>query len=272
MGEITKIAWCHSTFNPWTGCQHVSPGCDHCYAESLAERFNLVQWGPGQHRRRTSEDNWRNPLKWNKTAQARGERRRVFCASLADWLDNQVPHQWRADLLKLIEDTPALDWLLLTKRPQNARKLVPDYWWGQPTVWFGITAEDQANFKHRWPIAREIPAVVHFVSYEPALGPLDLCEAGPPYPDWVIFGGESGKDARSADVEWAERMIEQSRMLGVAPFVKQLGHRPVNGSGALRLRDRAKGGDPEEWPPQLRVRDWPVSAQQARSKGAVRAS
>jgi protein gp37 len=195
-------------------------------------------------------------VKWNKSAQARGARRRVFCGSLCDWLDNQVPHQWRVDLLKLIEDTPALDWLLLTKRPQNARKLVPHEWWGQPNVWFGVTAEDQEHYRQRWPVAREIPAVVHFVSYEPAIGPLDLCEA-PPYPDWVIFGGESGKDARSVDVEWAERMIEQSRMLGIAPFVKQLGHRPVNGNVALLLRDRAKGADPEEWPLQLRVRDWP---------------
>jgi protein gp37 len=259
MGEITKIAWCDSTFNPWLGCQHVSPGCDHCYAESFAERFNLVQWGPGQHRRRTSEDTWRNPLKWNKAAQARGERHRVFCASLADWLDNQVPHQWREDLLKLIEATLALDWLLLTKRPQNARKLVPHDWWGQPNVWVGVTAEDQEHYKQRWPTARQIPAAVHFVSYEPAIGPLDLCEVGPPYPDWVIFGGESGGGARSADVEWAKRMIEQCRMLGIAPFVKQLGHRPINGNGALWLSDRAKGGDPEEWPPQLRVRDWPAS-------------
>ena len=126
-------------------------------------------------------------------------RQRVFCASLADWLDNKAPPAWRADLLTLIDATPALDWLLLTKRPENARKLVPDAWWGRPNVWFGTTAEDQAHYERRWPIAAKIPARVRFVSYEPAIGPLDIRRCGAPYPDWIIYGGESGKGARPAE-------------------------------------------------------------------------
>ena len=116
MAENSKIEWCDHTFNPWIGCQKVSPGCDHCYAEHMADhRFGWVEWGPHGKRKRTSDDNWRKPLRWAKNAN--GHRPRVFCASLADWLDNQVPRQWRSDLGRLIEDTPELDWLMLTKRP-----------------------------------------------------------------------------------------------------------------------------------------------------------
>src|SRR6185312_14413446 len=112
MGENSKIEWTHHTFNPWVGCTKVGPPCDFCYAEGWAKRSGMVQWGD-HPRRRTSEANWRQPLKWNKAAEAAGERRRVFCASLADWLDNQAEPAWRADLGELIAATPYLDWLLL---------------------------------------------------------------------------------------------------------------------------------------------------------------
>jgi protein gp37 len=119
MAENSKIEWCDHTFNPWIGCQKVSPGCDHCYAEAMMDkRYGRVQWGPHGERKRTSEDNWKKPLAWAK--RANGHRPRVFCASLADWLDNRVPLQWRSDLGRLIEATPELDWLLLTKRPENS--------------------------------------------------------------------------------------------------------------------------------------------------------
>ena len=124
MGENSKIEWCNHTFNPWIGCQKVSPGCDHCYAEAMMDhRYGRVKWGPHGERKRTSPANWKNPLRWAK--QANGRRPRVFCASLADWLDNRVPRDWRSDLGRLIEATPELDWLLLTKRPENHEKLAP---------------------------------------------------------------------------------------------------------------------------------------------------
>ena len=119
MGDNTKIEWAHHTFNPWVGCTKVSPACDNCYAEGWAKRSGMVQWGPHAERRRTSEGNWRQPLKWNAEAERLGVRYRVFCSSLADVFDNAVPVQWRIELMKLICETRHLDWLLLTKRPQN---------------------------------------------------------------------------------------------------------------------------------------------------------
>jgi protein gp37 len=264
MAERTEIAWTDATFNPWIGCQKVSPGCDHCYAESWSNRYRFTEWGPHGKRRRTSAALWRTPLKWNAAAgdfqRAHGHRQRVFCASLADWFDNQAPPAWRDDLIALIDATPDLDWLLLTKRPENARKLVPDAWWGRPNVWFGVTAEDQAHYERRWPLAATIPAKVRFVSYEPALGALDIRRCGPPYPDWIICGGESGSGARPAETEWASAVIEKCREVGSAVFVKQLGRNARAASRPLSLRDRAKGGDPEEWPPELRVREFPLVA------------
>ena len=255
MAIQSEIAWTDSTFNPWIGCQHVSPGCDHCYAEEMAMRYRWADWGPKMKRHRTAESTWHQPRRWNAKASEfqyrHGHRQRVFCASLCDWLDNQVPPEWRRDLLALIDDTPQLDWLLLTKRPENARKLVPPAWWGRKNVWFGITAEDQMRFDHRWPIARQVPARIHFVSYEPAIGPLDLAGCGAP-PDWIIFGGESGEQARRADPQWGLDMITQCRALGIAPFIKQLGRRPAG----LKLKD-FKGGKMHEWATELRVREFP---------------
>lgn len=122
MGENTKIEWAHHTFNPWEGCQKISPGCDNCYAEARNARFAggvSVNWGADAQRRRTSVKNWKLPMQWDKDAEAKGIRYRVFCASLADVFDNAVDPQWRIDLLELISDTPNLDWLILTKRVGN---------------------------------------------------------------------------------------------------------------------------------------------------------
>lgn len=227
MGEWSKIEWCDHTFNPWIGCQKVSRGCDHCYAEHLVDhRFHRVVWGPHGERKRTSAELWRKPIAWNKRALDEGMRRRVFCASLSDWLDNKVPKVWRSDLCALIEATPALDWLMLTKRPENFRKLVPTWADGCPdNVWFGVTGEDQRNFDHRWPIAAQVKARVRFVSYEPALGPLRLPEN--PLPDWIICGGESGKDARMMRPPWARELRDQCHELGVAFFLKQMTSKAV---------------------------------------------
>jgi protein gp37 len=219
MGEVTKIEWTDHTFNPWIGCTKVSPGCDHCYAEAMMDqRYRRVQWGPHGERSRTSEGNWRQPLKWAR--QAIDRRPRVFCASLADVFDNQVPKEWLSDLWRLIGQTPALDWLLLTKRPQNIRKMLPSGWpWSH--VWLGTTTEDQDRYDLRWPVLSQIPAAIHFISYEPALAPLQLY--GSPLPDWVICGGESGaQQARMMEPAWARSMRDQCRELGVAFFMKQM--------------------------------------------------
>jgi protein gp37 len=227
--ENSKIEWTDHTFNPWIGCQHVSPGCDHCYAETLMDtRYGKVEWGPHGKRKRTSEQNWKKPLKWNKDAgdfmRHHGRRPRVFCASLADVFDNQVPNEWRSDLFALIRECSELDWLLLTKRPENIRKMLPSGWpfHGWPNVWLGVTAENQALFDKRWRILAGILAPVRFVSYEPAIGPLQLGRLGP-HPDWLICGGESGAGARVLKPNWIRDIIAECRYLGVRPFFKQWG-------------------------------------------------
>lgn len=172
------------TFNPWIGCTKVSPGCDHCYAENQNGRWNwnAAGWGPHASRRRTSAGYWRQPLKWNREAEASGIRRKVFCASLADVFDNHgsITSGWHGDLWHLIASTPALDWLLLTKRPQNIAKMLPDGYgapsWGDgwPNVWLGTTAENQEEADRRIPILLNTPAAVRFVSAEPLLGQIDF--------------------------------------------------------------------------------------------------
>jgi protein gp37 len=180
--ENSKIEWCHHTFNPWIGCQEVSPGCNNCYA-ARQNRFRKWtadgDWGPHAERRRTSEAYWKQPFSWAKAARESGTRPRVFCASLADVFDNKAPEGARDDLFRLIRATPELDWLLLTKRPQNIVKMLPADWDdGYPNVWLGITAEDQEHYLMRWPILSRIPAVVRFVSYEPAIAPLGSVDIG----------------------------------------------------------------------------------------------
>lgn len=237
MGANSKIEWCDHTFNPWLGCQKVSPGCDHCYAEAmLATRLRRVEWGPHGERKRTSATNWRGPMHWNVTAKARERRARVFCASLSDWLDNKVPKQWRHDLAALIEATPDLDWLLLTKRIENFGKLSP---WKRPpaNVWIGVTGEDQRRYDQRWERLRQIDAVVRFVSYEPAIGPLTLSGIG--RPDWVICGGESGAHARYMPHAWARAIRDECADKGVAFYLKQMTNKI-------------------DIPPDLMVREFPI--------------
>ena len=163
MGENSKIEWTDHTFNPWLGCTNVSPGFDHCYAESWAKRSGLVRWG-NNPRRRTTENKWKEPGKWNAEAgafeQKHGQRPRVFCASLADVFDNKVPSAWR-EVFAMIRRCDRLDWLMLTKRPQNISKMLPSDWGdGYLNVWLGMTAEDQKHFDQGWKHLQKIPVLV----------------------------------------------------------------------------------------------------------------
>lgn len=233
MAENSKIEWTDHTFNPWIGCMKVSAGCDRCYAESLAKRYGWVEWGQRKtetieasvgQRKRTSAANWKKPLQWAKVARGSGARPRVFCASLADVFDNQVDYRWRIDLFDLIGATPELDWLLLTKRPENIEKLLPTYWSvkAHPNVWLGTTCEDQAAYDKRWPILRDIPAAVHFISYEPAIGPLRIPTDDVAEPDWLICGGESGPGARMMEPAWAASIKADCERHDIAFFMKQM--------------------------------------------------
>lgn len=177
MGKVSIISWTDATFNGWIGCHEVSPACDECYARTLAERYGWAKWGKDTPRHRTSAAYWRGPVKWNAEAAAKGKRLRVFAFSLADvFEDRRDLDPWRADLYKLIEATPNLDWMLLSKRADAIARLLPQAWLDKPrpNVWLGVTAENQRRADERVPVLLRVPAVVHWVSAEPLLGPLDL--------------------------------------------------------------------------------------------------
>lgn len=227
MAANSKIEWTDATFNPWIGCTAVSCACDHCYAETLVKRYG----GDFATRRRTSPANWKKPLAWNRKAKAAGKRMRVFCASLADVFDNQVPAEWRADLFALIDATPWLDWQLLTKRPQNVAKMLPATWGdGWPNVWLGTTVENQTEADRRIPHLLDVPARRKFLSCEPLLGPIKF--KGVPgfnrtnlslWNWWIIVGGESGRGARPMRLDWARGVRGQCAAAGVPFFFKQWG-------------------------------------------------
>ncbi len=179
MGINTKIEWADHTYNPWIGCSEVSPGCANCFAKAEWDnRRHRVVWGPGQPRSRTKT--WGDPKKWNGQHEAffaqHGRRQRVFCASLADVFDNEVPENWRIDLFSLIEETPNLDWLLLTKRIGNAAAMLPWSACSEPwhNVWIGATIVNQAEADRDIPKLLQVPATKRFLSMEPLLGPVNL--------------------------------------------------------------------------------------------------
>lgn len=218
MGQDSKIEWTHHTFNPWWGCVKVSPGCAHCYAETFAKRTGNAVWGAESPRRFFSDKHWDEPLWWNTAAKAEGQRKRVFCASMADVFENRPDLDApRVRLLNLIEATPWLDWLLLTKRPENIIPVMDRAMKGSfeprstfvhhmPNVWLGVTGEDQEHYTRRMASLLGISAAVRFVSAEPLLGSIIM---GVMRPDWIIVGGESGGKARPMDAEWVRSLRDQ---------------------------------------------------------------
>lgn len=237
MGENSKIEWTDHTFNVAWGCEKVSPACDHCYAETWAKRYGMG-WGKDAPRRVMSENHWRAPEKWNTAAQKAGKVARVFCSSMADVFEDHLTlAAQRGRLWPIIDRTPFLQWLLLTKRPENVRAMVPPPWLKKwPTnVIFGTTVENQEWAERRLPHLIALGARC-FVSYEPALGPIDLTFGVPnPQPiafagetmpaiagiDWLIAGGESGAGARPMMLSWVRSIRDQCKAAGVSFFLKQ---------------------------------------------------
>lgn len=359
MATNSAIEWTTHTFNPWSGCTKVSPGCQNCYAAvNYSVKMRGVVWGPQGNRIVKAESGWKEPLKWNKAAacnceqvsqledhhpQCASKRRpRVFCASLADvfedWqgpmLDAKGEELWqhghelvcweplpaeyqsaraapkrmisgwrmmgmqdvRNRLFSLIDATPNLDWLVLTKRPENIAKMMPPYSYHacvtgdcphdsvkdcdslaeqqyRDNLWLGVSVENQKAADERIPLLLQTPAAVRFLSIEPLLGPLRLFaydQGNPPTMTiddgrlhWVICGGESGPGARPMDIAWVRSIVEQCKAARVSCFVKQLGKHVLtpHTNTPEWLHDwfpiDKKGGDPQEWPADLRVREFP---------------
>lgn len=225
----------------------------------MDKRFGRVQWGPQGKRVRTSEHYWSEPLRWNREAAAAGRRARVFCASLADVFEIKTDQpeidEWREELFSLIDQTPHLDWLLLTKRPANAGGCLSPHWLKlsktprrryyklvlPPNLWIGTSVENQEQADKRIPELLKIPAAVRFLSIEPLLGPVDINpvigirEIGGvdryehEYAgwtsgiDWVIVGGESGPNAKPMHPIWVRDLRDQCQKVGVPFFFKQWG-------------------------------------------------
>lgn len=304
MGKTT-IAWTDFSFNGWIGCSHKPkhPGCAHCYAEAeQADRRGRVVWGPKGTRSMTSPAYWKNPLRWNALAKSTGRRKRVFAFSLADvfedwkghvtqeWTENRhgisqkhqrmiTMDQAREEFFHLVDATQYLDWLLLTKRPENVMEMWPyvhrdgvlqmsPY---RKNVRLGTSISDQATADQYIPELTKLGGLAKhlFVSAEPLLGPVDLqlqgrnfgIESEHEYVDWVICGGESGPEARPFNLQWARDLIRQCKVAGVPPFMKQVGAKPYDqrkdGPRLSYVTKDKKGGNPDEWPEDLRVREFP---------------
>ncbi len=238
MAEHTKIEWCDHTFNPWIGCTKVSPACDFCYAEEMMDtRYGRARWGAGEDRVRTSPSNWNQPRAWDRKAKAAGTRPFVFCASLADVFDNEVDPAWRRALFDLIQDTPNLVWLLLTKRIGNVLKMT-DPEAGCPAlpgnVAIGATMANQEEYDRDrmklWEVRQQEDPLFTFASFEPLLGRIILDKHAP---DWIIVGGESGRNARPMDLEWARSLRSQAHNLNRCFNFKQVGARTADKGGHL---------------------------------------
>lgn len=262
MGERTAISWCDHTWNPVIGCTKVSPGCDGCYAENLMDRrYGRVQWGaPGKGagtRILTSEHTWNDPLRWHRKALRDGTRPFVFCASLSDVFDNQWEPGWRRRAFDRMRETPALVYLLLTKRPQNIVRLSEEAGGLPPNAAIGTTVEDQEraniNVPHLLAATDRLNPLFNFLSCEPLLRPLvpwtptiltramDLIgHADVPSIDWVIAGGETDQGphkARLTDPEWFRSLRDRCAAAGVLFHLKQMTRKgPVPPD--LRIQER----------------------------------
>lgn len=205
----TAIEWTDKTWNPTTGCNKVSPGCKHCYAETLTKRF--PQNFPNGfdfmlHPKRLEE-----PKRWRKPS-------RVFVNSMSDLFHEQMPLSFLQQVFRVMKESPRHVFQILTKRHERMLELAPELEWSE-NVWMGVSVENQ-NYAHRVDYLRQVPATVRFLSCEPLLGPLRL-ELGGIH--WVIVGGESGKGYRPIQIEWVRNIRAQTRAAKVAFFFKQWG-------------------------------------------------
>lgn len=295
MVQKTTIQWCDYTSNPLIArrlsddkrgwhCVKVSPGCANCYAARINQRLgtglDFTAHNADKVRLEIHEPELKALLKVRKPG-------RVFIGDMSDLFQDGVTDEMLDRIFAVMAMTPHLTYQVLTKRPERMKQyilagrpmclhenpvgiyaLLAGPLHPLPNVWLGVSVEDQQRADERIPILLQIPATVRFLSVEPLLSPVDLSThlqnlSWRPLgkSDLVIIGGESGPKARPMDITWARSLVAQCREAGVPVFVKQLGHHPYNGTrgqkGFLSLHD-PKGGDPAEWPEDLRVRQFPV--------------
>lgn len=247
MAENSSISWTRHTFNGWIGCTKVSPACKFCYAErDWDHRYHRVKWGPTGPRSLTGPDTWAKPLRWNREAKALGEVHSVFANSLSDNMDDHpsILPEWRERFFRnLVIPTTSLEWLLLTKRPENWERFLPDFREQIPNVRLGVSIEDQERADERAPFLKvaKLFGWKTFVSYGPACGPVDW-DAIMPWIDWLVSEGESGPLARPSHPEWF-RQARDACAASSTPY-----HHKQNGEWRW-APDRAhfKEAIPEPW-------------------------
>jgi protein gp37 len=316
----SKIGWTDGTWNPWIGCSKVASGCQNCYAEAQASRFG-VEWGPGGTRRVAAESAWAKVRSWNRKAEKDGQPLLLFpslCDPFEDWPGPMIDHYGRVllrdygesatgeilpvgvasvskkdwtDLTmpdvrrrfwKLIDATPWIIWILLTKRPENVLRMWPwadgreyrpeagqlnDYQMNfRPNVWLLFSASNQEDLdaKHDHLLDCKDLCPVRGLSLEPLIGPIDLVgDSGVNSiewngnANWVIGGGESGSKARPCNVDWLVAIADQCKAAGVPFYMKQYGSNPISGSGQEIRCKAKKGDDPSEWIEPLKVQEFP---------------
>jgi len=225
VGRGTRIVWCDHTFNPWWGCTRVSKGCEHCYAERLDRRFYAQSPHWGTQERRTWDPrtavgsrHWHEPVRWNARARKEGTIARVFCGSMCDVFEDNPQVTTSRDLLwDIVEGTMSLEWLLLTKRIENAMRMLPV---GLRNVRVGVTVVNQGEADEKIPVLLSLGTAT-FVSYEPALGPVHMRDEWLGSLGWVIMGAESGPGGREMDEDWVRSMRDQCVAHGVPFLYKQ---------------------------------------------------
>jgi protein gp37 len=245
MAQNSSIEWTDHTFNPWWGCTKISAGCANCYADTTANRYGFKVWGSEAERRFFTDAHWKEPVSWNRQAEFQGKVADVFCGSMCDVMEDRDDlREQRTRLWELIDRTPWLRWLLLTKRPENYPLLLPARWLERVpnNVMLGCTMEDMTNARQRVPslicLSRE--GFRTFVSYEPALGPIEWeALAASAHLWWIISGGESGPGCRPNDPKWHRDTRDFCRNHGIAYFFKQW--------GGLRKKEHGKLLDGREW-------------------------
>lgn len=272
----TSIQWTTHTFSPWWGCTRIGPGCGMlegpwkgggCYAQVIDKRHHYIgnpkgtqpHWGDGASQLLVTSSTWKNPDKWERDARESGEVIRVFCGSMCDVFDNRAKWEWRQDLWDVIWRTPSLRWQLLSKRIGNAPSMLPPDWpTGFEHVGLMSSTELQGIMEREVPKLMEIPATWHGLSVEPLLEEVDVRPAIKQGIDWIIVGGESGPRSRPFHLEWARKIVRQCEKAGVACFVKQVGHNAYL-DGKPFITEDSHGGDWDEWPADLRVRQFPAA-------------